>query len=412
MTTVDPAPTVPQRVVLRNVLTLLACAAALVWSWRIAESVPQANDNPTWMFLAPLGLLVALLPHIVLHELAHLAVAVVLRLRVLGIKILWIGIGRVRTVPGTAGHVLVDVAHARKKAPVRMAATLVAGPLVNLFGAVGTAFVAGSSSVNTNVRYLAVGATVLGVMAGVTNLLPGLTTGKANDGPQAWTWLRRTEAQRARIQLAIDLATLRISSARTNPISDADRRRHIVEAVEDPRPELARAGMVELLRWRPRDDQGWQDVELVEAFAARRDLPTDVRARVSGNFSASLASAYLRSRSPRLAPDPTTDQARHIDRLADLAMAADPRSVSAKTARGLAHVVMGRPAQARDLLLDVDPSASPQEQARAHVVRGLSEAELGDVEQAVRLAGYARRIAPDEPLVALLDRAVAARTHS
>jgi hypothetical protein len=354
------------------------------------------------MFLAPLGYLVAIYPHIAAHELGHLLAALVMRLRVLGLRILAFQVGMARTVPASAGHVLVDVTRVRRLAPLRLTVLALAGPAVNLAGALVTARIALDHSAPLDVRYLAAGATVVGAQLGVSNLLPLERGGLVADGLNAWRWLRHTGAQRARIALAVDLAKLQTIASATAYVPGEERRRYLLDAVADPRPEVARAAMTELLRWRPFGDDGWQDVHVVAAFARRTDLAPELRARVSGNYAMSLAVAMIRSQGTLESAEAREEKVRRVGQLADLACAAQGSSLAARTARGLAFVLADQPARAQALLIDVDSMATDEARARAYVVRGLAEAELGDVDQAGRLLGFARRIAPSEPLVGLL----------
>ena len=180
------------------------------------------------------------------------------------------------------------------------------------------------------------------------------------------------------------------------------RRDHLLSRIGNKHPDIAVAAMTELLRRRPRWDDGWQDFEVVATFAARGDLSADVRAKVSSQYSLSLALAYLVSLGPGEPTDPDSPNVRRMEQLAELALAAQRESLQARTAVALVRIIQERSAEARTLLSDVESSASPVVQARAYAVRGIAEIELGDLNQARGMAALARGITPNDSVVKLL----------
>src|SRR5262249_10356267 len=153
----------------------------------------------------------------------------------------------------------------------------------------------------------------------------------------------------------------------------------------------------QLLRTRPRHGDGWQDADVVAAFAARPDIAPDARAGVAGNYALALALSHLRSLGPGVVTDPDSPAVARIADLAALASAADAALLVARTSLGLARVLQDRAGEARAVLIDVPAHEKPELRSRAYAVRGIAEARLGDLDQALRLAAGARRTSPDEP---------------
>ena len=169
---------------------------------------------------------------------------------------------------------------------------------------------------------------------------------------------------------------------------------------------MAMAAMTEVLRRRPRHDDGWDDFDVLARFAARDDLSPAARASISGNYSLSLSLAHLSSLRACEQTDPHSPTVQRIEQLAQLARAADRESLAGRAALGLVRVLQDRPAEAQTLLVDIDRTASPVSQSRAYAVRGIAEAELGDLSQAVSLGLVARKLAPAEVLLEVLDAVV------
>ena len=186
------------------------------------------------------------------------------------------------------------------------------------------------------------------------------------------------------------------------------RRLDLLIAIEGGSPEIAVAAMTELLRWRPRWDDGWQDFDVVARFAARGDLSADVRAKVGGQYSLSLALAHLVV-GPGEPTDPDSPNVRRMAQLAELALAANRESLPARTAVGLVRIIQDRPVEARALLTDVASNAPPAVRARAYAVRGIAEIERGDLAPARGRATLARQGSPHDSAVKLLDTFLASK---
>ena len=107
--------------------------------------------------------------------------------------------------------------------------------------------------------------------------------------------------------------------------------------------------------------------------------------------------------------DPDSPQVERIDRLTQIALAAGGGSLPTRTALGFLRVIQDRPAHVRTVLADIDLRADPPTQSRAYAVRGIAEAELGEIGRAVSSRLTAHRLAPDEPFVTMLDAVLAAK---
>jgi len=160
--------------------------------------------------------------------------------------------------------------------------------------------------------------------------------------------------------------------------------------------------MTDLLRRRPRYDDGWHEFDVVARFVARRDVPAEARAKVGGQYSLSLALAYVNSLDPGQSTDPASPTVRRIEQLAELAFAADRESLPARTSLGFVRVIQDQPTEALAVLMDVAVDASPVVRARADAVRGIAEVELGNSDNAYALATLAREMSPNDPMVKLL----------
>lgn len=398
------------RIRLSDVLAgVVALVVTLVWAASLAP-VNASRATAAWLFW---GSLVALpcgaALHVVVHELGHLLAAQALRLRIVGFRIWRLMLGSGRTVAGSSGHVRVDLSGVRRWVPARMILLLLAGPAANLVAAAATAALVADRSASWGLRAVAVGFTVAGLLTAVMNLLPRRPTDELEtDGLKALRWA--FQPARAEARVALVTAPDRMRTVVAAPGTGRRPREQLRSAVEDPRPEVALAAMSELLGSRTRYDDGWQDVDAVAAFAARRDLPRETRATVSGNYAVSLGLAHLGSMPTGETSDPGSPTVRRIEDLAGLALTADPESLPARTAYGLVRVIQDRPEAARGALTDIASDAAPAVRARAYAVRGLAELDLGDRDRAIGLGTIARDLAPTEALVRLLDAVLASRT--
>jgi hypothetical protein len=286
-----------------------------------------------------------------------------------------------------------------------MSLLALAGPGANVAVAVAAATtVIANRSASTGLRTMAVGVTVAGLYFAIANLVPRTpTSDHETDGRMALRWIFRPADARARMVVEMSRARQGVVPLLCGTETMQQRRLDLLSGVEDRSPEVAVAAMADLLRWRPRWDDGWQDFDVVARFAVRSDLSADVRAKVSGQYSLSLALAHLVTVGPGEPTDPDSPNVRRMALLAELALEAHRESLPARTAVGLVRIIQDRPAEARAVLRDVASNASPAVQARAHAVRGIAETVLGDLDQARGMATLARRTSPDDALVKLLD---------
>lgn len=391
-----------------------AALAATLW-WTAAVAPYHWGDHVTsaaaTCFALALGaLLVArFVVHVPVHEVGHLVVAMALRMPVLGVRVGPFSTGLQRRSPQSHGHVLVDLARVLRWRPLRMSLMLLAGPAANLVVAGVVAAIAADPGRSTDVRAVAVGVALAGAHVGIGNLLPRVTSGgTSNDGWKLVRWVTRPAVEQARVQLAIDVARLGVSTPRISSAS-TDRLDRLRAATHDPRPELALAALVELIKGRRRHDDGWTDADAVARIAARPDVAGDVRAVVSGNYALALALGHVGRMPPGESVDPGSTEVRRIAELAELARAANRDSLVARTALGMARVLQDRPAEARAVLVDVPSMEQAGHRARAFAVRAMAESALGATADAARLAATARQLAPEETAVRVLDAMLAAR---
>jgi Zn-dependent protease len=398
--------------------SLVGAVLAFAWVgvtvvWAISTAEETTDVRLLACILSSVGLLAGIPLNLVAHELGHLLMARAMCLRVLGMRIGGIRLGLARRAGALSNsHVLVDIVQVRRCARARMILMLVSGPVANLLVTAAAAAVIANEHTSPVLRQVTVGVASAGLFMGITNLLPVRTrAGQESDGLKVARWLVRPKQAQAQIDLRMDLARLRsgvISQPGQSGSSHLrDRRQHLRSAVTDPRPEIAVAGMRELLRARPRDDNGWQDLETVAAFTTRTDIAAVTRARVAGNYALALGTSYLRALPDGQVTDPEAPDIARIADLAQLAVAADPESLAARTSLGLVRILQDRPGEARTALIDVPPDEQPALRARAYAVRGIAEARLGDLDQARRLAAATRRTSPDEPLSRLVEHLVA-----
>jgi hypothetical protein len=395
------------RMALGALLAFAALLATLTWAGELIGPNPDSeSSDAVWIWAAFIALPAAAYLLQVVHELGHLVAAKALGLRVIGMRLSVLHVWSHTKLPGTGGHVMVNLNGDETRLPLRMVLFALGGPAAVLVVALATATIANDQSAPLWLREVSVGVCVAAVCDALANLLPRrIGDDLASDGWKALGWAFRPAVQRARLEDRLDLARLRLAAAST-PLSAGHQREYFRTAVDDPRPDMAMAGMTELLRRRPRRDDGWDDFDVIARFSARDDISPAARASISGNYSLSLSLAYLSSLRAGEQTDPHAPTVQRIEQLAQLALAADRESLAGRAALGLVRVLQDRPAEAQTLLVDIDRTASPVSQARAYAVRGIAEAELGDLSQAVSLGLVARKLAPAEVLLEVLDAVV------
>jgi hypothetical protein len=396
--------------VLDLLLAIATLGATVGWAAGLAGPAPDRASAAAWFWGSLLGLIIAVVPNLLVHEAGHFLAATALRLEVLGVRLWHLQLGSGRHIPGTAGHVRIALARAGRRVPLRMILSLLAGPAANLALAAVAAIVAAEGSVSVWGRAGCVGVSVSGVSSAIGNLIPQRRTpGHANDGRQVLDWALHRQAARERVALADDVADLREVDPAGPPQVLAAHDDRVRAAVADPRAAVATAAMLELVKRQAPTRDMWADADLVATFVARTDIPAAVRATLGSTCSLRLSWDYVTSLGEGERTDPDSPQVERIDRLTRAVLAADDAALTARTALGLLRVFQDRPAEALHALTDIDPLVDPVARSRAHAVRGIAEAELGEIGAAVTSRRTARRLAPNEPFVALLDAVLASR---
>ncbi len=194
------------RATLLGVLGLAAIVETLAWAVAIVDQAGGGDRTALVLGGSMLGLLAGSILHAALHELGHLLVARMMRLEVLGVRLWRFQLG----APGgrlarSSGHVLVDLRRPGRALPARMVGFTLAGPLTNLAAATATALVVAADSLPLEMRVVAVGLTVAGVLGAIVNLVPHRLTGTvANDGLAVLRWTFRPAQELARSRGRID----------------------------------------------------------------------------------------------------------------------------------------------------------------------------------------------------------------
>jgi hypothetical protein len=352
------------------------------------------------------GLVVGFGVQVAAHELGHLLAAVALRLPVLGVRVGPLRSGLSQKLPGTFGHVQVDLSRVRRWLPGRMVLLALAGPLANLALTAAALVLVGSPDVPVGLRPVVMGTVLAGAILAVANLMPLATAkGVVSDGRQALSWLVHPSRERAGVHNAVDITRLREAPGRIS--AGLDRRAQLRASVDDPRADVAVAAMAALVRSTPRGSDGWADVAVMEAFGSRGDVAGDQRAAYVGNHALALGLALVKQLRTKEANGRQSAQLHRVAELAELAYAADRHSAQARAALGLVRVLQNQPVEARSVVVDVSPSASPVLRARALAVRVLAELQLGEYDEAARLLEYGRQLAPGDALVVVAGTVLA-----
>lgn len=303
------------------------------------------DPRPVTVAGAGAVLLAALLGHVYLHELGHLAGALVLRLRLREVSVLagrrrnGVRVGGARVRLGLFGRVSRVVAVARpgqSLVPARLVLFALAGPAANVAGTGVTYAVLRHRPVGTSLPVTVglVVATLVGVLLVLGDLAPVRTAEHTSDGALVLRLLFRREERRAR--------------------------------------------------------SGGQDpVRLVaEAYARMLALVGDAR------------------RAGRIEVD--AERLRPVADLAERAYALGPRRPEAIVVLALVRLSQRRPEEVRRLLSAVGTPRPEHLRVTAYAVRALAEIELGDLAQARRLVEAGKRIQPNLPLLRLAVAALEA----
>lgn len=406
-----------------------AVGVASWWMWEIAGR--PAVDTRTFLFGANVilaGLFAGLVVSLAAHELGHLAVALLLRIPVKGFAVGPLRFGRDVRIPGADGHTIIDLMHSRRALAPRMVSIMLAGPVADLVVAVMVASVAADASLPLGVRGLAGMATGVAAWAGALNLLPFAAGSTRSDGRQLLDWILHPSRERWRIVQVRDMSAL-VTLARSvglgpdgqggdGPALAAARDRFRAAAI-DPRPDVAGVAMyllmAALMRTPPvgpgtsvaleHAADVMPDLPLIEDFAGRREQPADARALFAA-FAADSLAGYLLVQSSG-GKIPSAEIVECLARLATLAVAADPEWLHARALLAFSWLLRDEPRRARDVVavhgLQV---RGPDDQSFALAIRGWAELQLGDREQAERLADACRRAGGSQFLGRVLEHAL------
>lgn len=391
------------------IIAFAGTVSTFVWAAGIVPAGPESGGtsdmDALWVWASLIGFVAGSAVHTPIHELGHVLAAAAMRLQVVSVQVWRLRFGRPgQDLMGTSGHVTVEFAEEQRWLPVRMILFSLGGSAATVAVAVATATaVISHPSAPTGLRTLAVGFAVAGLCDAMSNLTPRRhSRHQESDGRAVLRWLFGYAGAQAGVGIrsgpVIDPGPGSPGGTKTTQ----QRRDYLLSEIGNTHPEVAIAAMTEFFRTRLRWDDGWQDYDVVATFAAREDLPADVRAKVSSQYCLSLALAHLVMLGPDGPTDPASPKVRQMEQLAELALSAKRESLQARTAMALVRVMQVRPAEARALLGDVTSSASPTVQARARAVLGIAEIDLGNLHRARALAALSRRIAPADSVVKLL----------
>jgi hypothetical protein len=161
--------------------------AVLLYGSLVPLGLGDVENGVLGIALPILAVVVSIPLLVVLHECAHLLVALLLRLPVVEMRIR----------PTSSSFVRVRPSPTAKALPPRFILMHLAGPLTNLAIAFGLARLA-SAEVPDLVRSCLLTAALLSAILGIGNLVPHRDhrSGLHSDGSQIWRWLARPAHQR------------------------------------------------------------------------------------------------------------------------------------------------------------------------------------------------------------------------
>ncbi|HEY4453103.1 MAG TPA: hypothetical protein VGN81_02225 [Pseudonocardiaceae bacterium] len=332
-----------------------------------------------------LSFVTALIANEVAHELAHLLGALVLRMRPSAVVVLGLRFGRAVRQAGTVpfSHVRVAVDPAAPALGARFALFHLAGPAANLglagycLSALGRA---GLSPVETAAWQT--GLAVSAVLA-VGNLLPvGSASFHAADGARILWWLTRPARMRRILatQRQWQRFALLRAAAVAGEVPDLAELREL--AFSSDRGVASAAAMLFLVTARSlrAADQSWL------AGLAESDAVTEPAAGVLAAAVAWTRLIALLTEAVRTKQEPDAAAVAAIAPLAELGLARNRAAMPCRIALALVRVLQQRPAEARNLLIDVAHERIPDAvRANLFAVRALAEVDLGDLAQARRL---------------------------
>ncbi|MFJ5901600.1 M50 family metallopeptidase [Streptomyces sp. NPDC093064] len=356
-----------------------------------------------WVVVTGLGMTVV-------HELGHLLVAWILRMRVTGVRFL-----SRRSRVGVP-HVAMDPDPGSRWLPMRFIATMLAGPLANLACAAFCLHLSERPGVTGTGRALLLVPVIWGGATGLLNLVPVAQRygGLLSDGAQILRWATRPTEMRAALaaksvlaQLAQDRATLS-----RGELPDLARLRRIVDGGD--RASVGPAALI-LMTASARSGQLAYDAARLARVAGASGLDPSAAGALASGIAWYRANAALAARvRDRVVPDPA--RLEELAALAELAYAKTPEPPLTRCALALVHCLRDRPKAARDLLVDPDIGlAGPADRVNTYAVRALAELQLGDLAQAgslLRSASAENRPSDLLTLVGQLADSAAARRRA
>lgn len=364
------------------------------------ESPGQALAFLAWLIGASVG-------GIIVHELGHLAVALLVRLPVVHVALLPSG--------GRPAHVRFVLNLNTNLLPTRAILIALAGPLVNLASAAEFLDLADRPATSPEWHSLLLAAAIMSASLGVRNLIPtGPVRGTRLDGTQAALWAFRPARMRRELIMRHQAKLLASYTAtlRRGKVPDLNVLRKMADSSD---PEFAaraapvllnasvRAGEAEFANDSARLHAATRNPHLTAAAAA------DLAGRLAWHESIALIRDTVRARSNSVNPDRLARTAK----AAEFAFARDPARPVVRYALAMVRVLQEQPKAARDLLMMVDHDAlTGPDRGNTLAVRALAEIDLGDLPQARRLIEAARREdARTAPLLTIVERVLTAHEN-
>jgi hypothetical protein len=357
----------------------------------IAFGTAGRGDRGRELFLVvALAGFLALVPHVLAHELGHLAAGYALGLRPAAVSLGSRSGGRRRSIGKLRVYVSTGTGYAVSARPdptgrlleLRMSLFVLAGPATNLLLA-GVTYLAARAA-PPEPRAVLLPVAVLGLAFGVFSLVPMRSGhGRVSDGSNLLRWMfRATRTRTLHTEAASHgeaIADLRRLAAR--------RPAELLARLDEPRTGADLAAFVARL------------ADLIADPQTDPDLATDLAVRAIWR----LVEAFL----PKLA-EPEDQLHRPasglLGVLADRVVSRQPERVDARTAAALVRIFQSRYGQARDLIGDRLVTAHSAVPGRLHAVRALLEAADGDLATGRRYLDRAEAAEPDLFLLPLLRR--------
>lgn len=374
------------------VFTLLIAVAFCFFDAWIAFSTAGPGDRGNALFLVvALAGFLALVPHVLLHELGHLAAGYALRLRPAAISLGSRSGGRRRSIGKLRVYLWTGTGYAVSARPdptgrllgLRMSLFVLAGPATNLLLAGGTYLAARAARPEPRAVLLVVA--LVGLAFGLSGLVPMRSGhGRVSDGLSLLRWMFRAR-WRARA-LDAETASYREATADLRRLA-ARRPAELLARLDEPRTDAELAAFVARL------------AGLIADPETDPDLATELAVRAIWR----LVEAFL----PKLA-EPENQVHRPASGvlavLADRVVSGRPERVDARTAAALVRIFQSRYGQARDLIGDRLVAPGSAVPGRLLAVAALLEAADGDPATGRLYLERAEAAEPDLFLLPLLRR--------